>query len=72
MDTEEKKPRKGYSREFKIEAVRMTTTGGVSVAQAARDLGICENTLHKWRQVARRKGLMASQLAEVPRDPEAC
>lgn len=46
--------RKVYTREFKIEAVRLADTGGTSVAQVARDLGINENTLHKWRQHARR------------------
>jgi len=52
----EKKPRKSYTREFKIEAVRMTTEGGVSVAQAARDLGLNENTLHNWRRQFRQWG----------------
>lgn len=42
--------RKTYTREYKLAAVRLTTEGGISVAQAARDLGINENTLHKWRQ----------------------
>ncbi|MFO7676285.1 MAG: transposase, partial [bacterium] len=37
-----KPARKSYTREFKREAVRLTTEGGVSVAQAARDLGINE------------------------------
>jgi transposase len=56
LDTEEKKPRKSYSREFKIEAVRMTTEGGVSVAQAARDLEMNESTLHNWRRQFRQWG----------------
>lgn len=55
MDTE-KKPRKTYTREFKIEAVRMTTEGGMSVAQAARDLELNENTLHNWRRQFRQWG----------------
>lgn len=55
MDTE-KKPRKSYTREFKIEAVRMTTEGGVSVARAARDLDLNENTLHNWRRQFRQWG----------------
>lgn len=46
----EKRPRKSYTREYKLNAVRLTTRGGVSVAQAARDLGINENTLHNWRR----------------------
>ena len=56
MDTTEKKPRKSYTREYKIEAVRLTTEGGVAVAQAARDLGINENTLHNWRRQFRQWG----------------
>ena len=55
MDTE-KKPRRSYTREYKIEAVRLTTEGGVSVAQAARDLEINENTLHNWRRQFRQWG----------------
>lgn len=55
MDTE-KKPRKTYTREYKIEAVRMTTEGGISVAQAARDLEVNENTLHNWRRQFRQWG----------------
>ena len=55
METE-KKPRKTYTREFKIEAVRMTTEGGIKVAQAARELGINENTLHLWRRQFREWG----------------
>jgi transposase len=55
LDTE-KKPRKTYTREFKIEAVRMTTEGGMSVAQAARDLELNENTLHNWRRQFRQWG----------------
>ena len=55
MNTE-KKPRKVYTREYKIEAVRLTTEGGIAVAQAARDLGINENTLHNWRRQFRQWG----------------
>jgi len=55
LDTE-KKPRKTYTREYKIEAVRMTTEGGIPVAQAARDLEINESTLHNWRRQFRQWG----------------
>ncbi|VTZ25034.1 transposase [Methylocella tundrae] len=37
-----------YSREFKIESVRLIRERGVSVAQASRDLDIYENVLRKW------------------------
>jgi len=46
----EKRPRKSYTREYKLNAVRLTTGGGVSVAQVARDLGLNKNTLHNWRR----------------------
>ena len=40
--------RRKFSREFKIEAVRLVRERGVSVAQAARDLDVHENVLRKW------------------------
>lgn len=40
--------RRSFSREFKIEAVRLVRERGVSVAQAARDLDVHENLLRKW------------------------
>lgn len=42
--------RKQYTREFKQEAVRLVTQGGLSVAQAARDLDINDNMLHRWKK----------------------
>jgi transposase len=51
-----KKTRKTYTREYKIEAVRLTTEGSLSVAQAARDLGINASTLHNWRRQFREWG----------------
>ena len=35
--------RKKFSSEFKREAVRLVTEGGLSIAQAARDLGLNDN-----------------------------
>jgi transposase len=40
--------RRRFSREFKIEAVKLVRERGVSVAQAARDLDVHENMLRKW------------------------
>jgi transposase len=42
------KKRRTFSREFKLEAVRLVRDRGVSVAQAARDLDIHENVLRNW------------------------
>lgn len=40
--------RRQFSREFKLEAVRLVKDRGVTVAQAARDLDVHENVLRKW------------------------
>lgn len=40
--------RRRFAREFKLEAVKLVRDRGVSVAQAARDLGVHENMLRKW------------------------
>lgn len=40
--------RRQFTREFKIEAVRLVRVSGVTVAQAARDLDVHENVLRKW------------------------
>jgi len=40
--------RRIFTREFKLEAVKLVRERGVSVAQAARDLGLHENVLRKW------------------------
>ena len=40
--------RRRFSREFKVEAVKLVRERGVSVAQAGRDLGVHENVLRKW------------------------
>ena len=40
--------RRVFSREFKVEAVRLVRERGVSVAQASQDLDVHENVLGKW------------------------
>ena len=40
--------RRRFGQEFKLEAVQLVKGRGVSVAQAARDLGVHENVLRKW------------------------
>lgn len=41
--------RKSYTEEFKREAVRLMESSGKPVAQLARDLGINDNNLYRWR-----------------------
>ena len=48
MEPEVVMRRRKFSREFKIEAVKLVRERGVSAAQAARDLDVHENVLRKW------------------------
>lgn len=41
--------RRQFTDEFKSEAVRLTRESGRPVAQVARDLGISDNVLYRWR-----------------------
>jgi transposase len=40
--------RRHFNREFKIEAVKLVKERGVSVSQAARDLGIGASVVGRW------------------------
>jgi len=45
-----KKTRRTYSREFKLEAVRLVKTSGQSMSQIERDLGIGKGNLGRWKK----------------------
>jgi transposase len=67
--------RRQFSREYKLEAVKLVKERGVSVPQAARDLDVHENALRKWvREVTTDpqeafpgKGVMKPEQAEIER-----
>ena len=40
--------RRKFTREFKLEAVKLIKERGVAVAQASRDLGVHQTVLRKW------------------------
>ena len=42
--------RRKHTAEFKIQAVRLVTERGMTVAQAARDLGVDRSLLTKWKR----------------------
>jgi len=44
--------RRSYTREFKVEAVKLITEKGYSVAEAARSLDIGETLLRSWKQAS--------------------
>jgi transposase len=67
--------RRKFSREFKLEAVKLVSERGVAVAQAARDLDVHENVLRKWvreqaadpQQAFPGKGQMKPEQLEIDR-----
>ena len=50
------KTRRTYSREFKLEALRLVETSGKSVARIERDLGIGKGCLYRWRDEFKAEG----------------
>lgn len=64
--------RRQFSREFKVEAVKLVTERGVAVVQAARDLDVHETRLRAWirelkadsQQAFPGKGVMKPEQAE--------
>lgn len=67
--------RRSFSREFKFEAVKLVKERGVSVAQAAKDLGISQSVMGRWvreadsnpKQAFPGRGQMKPDDAEVAR-----
>ena len=48
--TKQRRPRRSFTREFKLEAVRLVTEKGLSQAQVARDLDLDVKMLRRWRR----------------------
>jgi transposase len=65
--------RRKYTEEFKREAVRLMETSGKAIAELARDLGINDNNLYRWRGLygrqmqVRANGSVAEMEAELKR-----
>jgi transposase len=67
--------RRTFSREFKVEAVKLVKDRGVSTAQAARDLDIHPNLLRSWIREEKAdpqfafpgQGVMKPEQAEIER-----
>ena len=60
--------RRRFTDEFKLEAVRLIRESGRPVAQVARELGISDNVLYRWRseqqQIESQRGTRQSVRAE--------
>ena len=67
--------RRQFSREFKVEAVKLVAERGVSISQAARDLDLGETVLRRWvreqttdpQQAFPGNGVMKPEQAEIER-----
>src|SRR5439155_6229093 len=51
--------RRKYTNEFKVEAVKLITEQGYSVAEAARSLDVGETLLRSWKQTCQSQGQQA-------------
>lgn len=51
--------RKTYTREFKLEALRLAEESGKPVAQVERELGLGQGQIHHWRRELARHGTEA-------------
>lgn len=52
--------RRQFTREFKLEAVRLATSGEKPLEQVARDLGVRADTLRNWKKQAEGRAGLAS------------
>ena len=62
--------RKHYTKEFKEEAVRLITQGGLSLAQVSRELDVNQNILRRWKQEMEQHGPQAFPGQGVPIEQE--
>ena len=58
--TGRRKPYKTYTREFKLEALRLMETSGKPASEIAMQLGVRRNQLYKWKEQMMKKGEVAS------------
>ncbi len=65
------KIRRKYSKDFKLEAVRLATTPGVTLKQIGEELGVGAGLLGKWRKQLQADGqILAFPGKGKPRDEE--
>ncbi|BFI97108.1 MAG: transposase [Rhodanobacter sp.] len=62
--------RRKFSAEFKRGAVEQARQPGVSCAQVARELGVRENLLTRWKRESNSQGSVAFGGSGTPRDEE--
>ena len=68
--TKKRKPYKTYTKEFKLEALRLMEESGRKVSEIAMELGIKRTQLYKWKEQLRQKGDVASPKKGRPKKAE--
>ncbi len=66
-----KRAYKIYSKEFKVEAVRLAADSDKPVTQVARELGLRVNQIYKWRTQLEEKQESAFSGKRVTKDKDA-
>ncbi|GIW83373.1 MAG: transposase [Gemmatales bacterium] len=61
-----KRPRRTFSREYKLAAVRKVIEQGLSYAEVARDLGIRDTLIHNWRKAFEADGTLQAEIQQSP------
>jgi transposase len=54
--TEKRKPYTTYTKEFKLEALRLMAESGKPASEVAMQLGVRRNQLYKWKEQMTKKG----------------
>ena len=54
--TRKRKPYKTYTKEFKLEALRLMDESGRPTSEVAMQLGLRRNQLYKWKEQMNKKG----------------
>ena len=65
--TGKRKPYKTYTKEFKLEALKMMETSDRPASEIAMQLGIRRNQLYKWKEQMAKKGDVASSKRGRPK-----
>jgi transposase len=68
--TNKRKPYKTYTKEFKLEAIRLMESSDKTAADVARELGLRRNQLYKWKEQLSKTGDVASAKRGRPKKEE--
>jgi len=61
---------KKYTKAFKLEALRLAEKSDKPVTQVARELGLRQNQIYKWKKELESKGEVAFSGKGHPADPD--